>query len=216
MKGCLQPALIGAAAAVIGALAAWQLKPAPAPGPAKVQVDTVFAEAERPHLEKPSLGERITTARAKPIQTRVAAAPSSAALQRVAIYCRPPIALQTSAVPPGSDSATSNKVERQEHPAVLPDFAGRYRGGKLTLYSTLNDGRAWSADYTVRGHIEWGSDGDSANVRGDRWFVRLLRGAARCAPAMGASGAIGTVVHRQDPLEGFALGAGSTALGCLF
>ena len=81
MRGCLQPAAIAAAAGILGAIAAWQLRPVPAPGPARVTVDTLYMERERPHLERPSLGEKLTTAVAKANQTRLADAPSSAGLQ---------------------------------------------------------------------------------------------------------------------------------------
>lgn len=209
--------LVVSASAALSAAAAWRLKPAPAPGPAKVQIDTVYAEAERPDLVRPSIGQKLTTAAVKPLQTRVADAPSSAGRQAVEIYCRPPVALQTSTkTERTSRSDTTSHIPERNPAAVLPDFRGRRRGSQVTLFSTLNSGRRWSADYRTRGDCEWESSGDSVLWRCDRLWKRLARGAVRCAPAVGGSSAIGALADVDRPLRGAILGGAAATLGCLF
>lgn len=209
----MKPLAVASVAMVVGGALAWWWKPAPPAGPAKVQVDTVHMEAERVPL-KPSLGQKLTTAAARPTQTRVAEAPSAQGTSAVKLYCEPlTITVQTSATPAGSDS--SNPGADVPH-SRLPDFQGRRDGPRLSLLSTLNDGRRWSADYHVRGRISWTSDGDSVLVRGDRLWVRLLRGGAKCAPAIAGGGAAGLLLaRREDRLEMALLSSAAALLGCL-
>lgn len=200
-------ALALTAAAAVGAAAGWRLKPVPAPGPVRVQVDTVTAEAARPDLKRPSLGERLQTSAVTPTQTRLAEAPSSTGLERVELYCRPPVRIVRD---------TSNQLEKQEPPDVLPDFAGRRRRSSTTLFSTLSDGRRWAADYRTRGDCEWESSGDSVLWRCDRLWKRIARGAMRCAPPAAGAGAIGALVDTDRPLRGLVLGSIAAAAGCIF
>lgn len=206
----LQSHLIAAAAAALLAGAAvWALKPSPAAGPAVVKVAPAFMEHERAQLAHPSIAQKLTTRAVKPDQVRIAEAPSAPGRLAVAMYCAPAIALQTSA----PDSTTSH---HNAPPSLLPDFGGRRAGARLSLYSTLGDGRRWATDYTARGRISWSSSGDSVLVRGDRLWVRLARGAGRCAPAIGGTAAVGLLVDGEKPLRGALLGGVATALGCMF
>ena len=166
-------------------------------------------EAQRPQLEKPSLGQKLTTTRVRG-QTAIADAPSAPAQLSVRQYCAPTIALQTSAPPSDSAASTENP------PPVLPDFRGRRAGPRLELYSTLNNARRWQWTGHVRGRVQWESSGDSVLVRGDRLWVRLVRGAPRCAVKMGAHGLVGGLLDRENRLEGAAISAAVAAVGCLF
>lgn len=196
---------IAGAAAGVGALLF--LHPIPKPGPPKVQTDTLWMEAQRPQLVKPTIGQRLTTTRVRG-QTAIADAPSAPAQLSVRQYCAPTIALQTSAQRPDSASSTENP------PPVLPDFRGRRAGPRLELYSTLNNARRWQWTGTARGRVQWESSGDSVLVRGDRFWVRVVRGAPRCA-AYGAGGAAIGGLAGQD-LQQITITALVAALACAF
>lgn len=211
MRRELLVGFVGAIAGIaIGILVVRRIWHPATPTPAKVQVDTIYMEGERVPV-KPTLGQKLTTAVAKPTQTRVADKPSAQGKKAVADYCDPTLVLEDR----GRIRIDSTVTPTPPPPARLPDFQGRRVDGRLSLYSTLNDGRRWSADYSVRGRISWRSDGDSVIVRGDRLFVRIARGSVRCAPAAAASGAVGFLLDRTDPMRGLALGTLSAALGCL-
>lgn len=193
------------AGALLAGAAVWELKPAPAPGPAKVETDTLWLEKQRPDLVKPSLGQKLTTTRVRG-QTTIADAPSAPARLALRSYCLP--LLQ----PPAADSVSS----KENPPPALPDFSGRRAGSRLELYSTLNSERRWQWTGTARGRVTWESSGDSVLVRGDRLWVRLVRGGIRCSPKIGATGLVGGLLDRDKPLRGAAISAGVAALGCLF
>jgi len=99
-----------------------------------------------------------------------------------------------------------------EKPAILPDFAGKRSGPRIELYSTLGDGRRWQWTGTARGRVTWQSSGDSVLVRGDRLWLRIVRGTPRCATYGAAGGAIG-VLGGQDPRQAALTGL-VTALAC--
>lgn len=195
---------IAVIAVVVGAWVGRVTMAAPPSGPAKIVTDTLVMEHERV-LVKPTLGQRLTTHTVKPTQTRVADTSSAASRKAVQLYCAP-LAITV------TDTA---KFDGASKSARLPDFQGRRVDARLSLYSTLNDGRRWSADYQVRGRLSWRSDGDSVVVTGDRLWTRLVRGSARCAPAAAASGALGALLDNGRPLRGLALGAVGTIVGCL-
>lgn len=207
--------VLGAALCVVaGAVVGWCSKAPAAPaGPAMVRTDTLYMEAERVPLT-PSFGGKLITAPAKPTQTRIADTPSAAGTKAVASYCSPSIVFADR----GKISLRTEAEVKDSAPQFhsrLPDLGGRRDGPRLNLYSTLNDGRRWAADYHVRGRISWASDGDSVLVRGDRLWVRVLRGAPRCGAIAAASGGLGAVIDRDHPGRGFLLGSLSTIAGCL-
>jgi hypothetical protein len=205
MKPLLLAALVGALLA--GALV-WTLKPAPPPGPPVVRTEVRWMEAQRPKLEHPSLGQKLTTTRIRG-QTTIADAPSAPAQLAVRRYCEP-LVLQTSAV--GSDSGSMN----EKSPAQLPDFGGKKAGPRLELFSTLNSGHRWQWTGAVRGRAKWQSSGDTVLVTGDRLWVRLVRGAPKCAAKMAVHGLVGGILDGENRLEGAAIAAAVRALDCLF
>jgi hypothetical protein len=146
----------------------------------------------------------------KPTQVRIGLEPSKAGTERVADYCAPAPAgqlVQTSARPRRSDSASSNEVEKQEHPRILPDFNGQVRGSKVALHSTLSDGTPWAADYKVHGRWTFVSTDSGVDVRSERFWSRLARGVLRCGVMAGAGAGVGYLVESQQPLQGAARGA---------
>jgi hypothetical protein len=191
---------IGAAA---GAGALFFLRPLPPRIPAEIRTDTLWMEAQRPELEHRGLRDRLTTHQVEGT-TAIADAPSLPGRLDVASYCAPVVHEAS-----GSDTLTHNPP-----PAILPDFGGRRDGPRLELFSTLGDGRRWSWQGTVRGRIQWQSSGDSVLVTGDRLWVRIARGAPKCA-AWGAGGAAaGGLASRS--LEGAIAAGALTALSCAF
>lgn len=204
-------------AAAVGALAGaglllW-LHPSPGPQAPIVQVDTLWMEAQRPHLAKPSLGQKLTTARVRG-QVAIAAAPSAPAWLTITGYCAPVIGKPESGKADLNGLRNSVISDSTVPPALLPDFGGRRAGPRLELYSTLNSARRWSWTGTVRGRATWQSSGDSVLVRGDRLWVRVVRGAPRCGAYGAAGGAIGALVGqdlRQAAVTGLV-----AALACAF
>jgi hypothetical protein len=194
--------------AIAAALLVLQLRPSPAPGPPQIRTDTLWMEAQRPQLEHPSLGQKLTTTRIRG-QAAIADAPSAPAQLAVRRYCDPAVVdLNGLRNPVISDSAAP--------PAVLPDFGGKRAGPRLELFSTLNNARRWQWTGTVRGRVKWQSSGDTVLVTGDRLWVRLVRGGVKCAPKMAAHGLVGGLLDQENRLEGAAISAGVAALACAF
>jgi hypothetical protein len=201
-----------AVGALVGVAILLQLRPTPSPIPPVVQTDTLWLEAQRPKLEHPSLGQRLTTTRIRG-QTTIADVPSAPARLAVDRYCLPK--LQPAAA--DSQPRASDEGENQLHTsALLPDFGGKRAGPRLELFSTLNNARRWQWTGTVRGRVQWQSSGDSVLVTGDRLWVRLVRGAPKCAARMAVHGLVGGLLDSDNRLDGAAIAAGVRALDCLF
>jgi hypothetical protein len=202
--------LVAGVCAIAGAVLALQLRPAPPPAPSVVHTDTLFLEAQRPKLEHPSLGQRLTTTRVRG-RTAIADAPSAPAQLAVRRYCAPMV--EDGAI---AGAIVADSAANVQHIAVLPDFGGRRAGPRLELYSTLNNARRWQWTGTVRGRVQWQSSGDSVLVTGDRIWARLVRGAPKCAAKMAVHGLVGGLLDDENRLEGAAIAAGVRALDCLF
>lgn len=201
--------LIAGVCAIAGAVLALQLRPAAPRAPSVVHTDTLYLEAQRPKLEKPSLGQRLTTTRVRG-QTTIADAPSAPAQLAVRRYCAPVVVDGAIA-----GAAVADSGGNVQQAPVLPDFGGRRAGPRLDLYSTLNNARRWQWTGTVRGRVQWQSSGDSVLVTGDRLWVRLLRGAPKCAAKAAVYGLVGAGLDRENRLEGAAIAAAVRALDCL-
>lgn len=91
---------------------------------------------------------------------------------------------------------------------ILPPFAGRYREGRLELFSTLSNGQGWSASYPAHAPVEWASRiSGEVEVRGARKIPTLLRVGLKLGGCAGLAYGVRSLTN--DP--GASLGAGG---GC--
>ncbi|MGH7184696.1 MAG: hypothetical protein ACREIB_00225 [Pseudomonadota bacterium] len=194
------PLLLALLALAGGALAGWELKPAP---PARFETvvvkDTNLAQL-RPHVT-PTLGERITKTTVKPSQVATSAGKADSTAinnfcaQRVAAVVRArakAAALQTSAQP----EADSLKPAVSTPAPILPPFSGRFADNTLTLQATRSDGSLYQAEFAAHPPLEWvaghgGQSDTAAIVRQNRALFRLLPKLGKCAKGGLMGGAIG-------------------------
>lgn len=140
----------------------WQTRPEKVPFP-RVITDTVSIYRERPTVQI-RWREKIRWRTVPPVTvtTGLREEKDTAAVNK---YCKSA---------PDSSRADSAAGPRR---AVLPDFRGRRTGDKVQLWSTLSDGRAYSAIYQVAGdRWQWLSNSDSTIWRQERVGFRLFRG----------------------------------------
>lgn len=217
--------LIAAAAFGLGLVAVTAVSSLFGSGEATIPVATDPARMEKARVDPtPGLLERIQLGRVRPTQVRIGTAPSEAGKQRVAAYCTPvPVGhlVQTSANPglvgaalTLAGSVPDSTEKRGTGSRILPDLSGRVNGNKVFLASTLSDGTPWDAKFKVRGRWTFVSDGDSLNVRSERFWSRVFRGALRCGAIAGVGAGIG-VLADSSPQRGAARGAALAGGTCV-
>jgi hypothetical protein len=175
-------------------IAGWRMRPDARPLAPRVTADTVYINRDRPvpHLK---WIDRIRWRTAPP--TTVAVGPrgqlDTAAVRR---YC----------------TSVRDTSRGADTIAVLPDFRGRVSGSKVQFWSTLSDGRAYSALYKATSpHWSFLTDGDSLILRTERTPWGIGRALARCASGAGI-GILGARIATND-LSATSLGL-AAASGC--
>lgn len=182
----LLPSVLGL---VVGALVAWQAKPAPSPQyPDVVVPDQVLVDA-RPKAE-PTVRTRIVYRKVRPTTTATSAGtPDTAMVDR---FCAAALAAQADRRDTIRVAPDTGRLARAR--PILPTFSGRKRGKTLDLNATRSDGSLYAQRQRVRGDFEWVASDSTIVVREQRAPFRLFSGLPGKLLLVGAGIVVGKVV----------------------